>query len=99
MNNSSDSVNMTQASLQCPSTNEPVAITWIKILLYLLLVILTFFGDALVIWIVYKYKQMHTAPNFLIVNMAVSCTFSAWKFWIELIIRKKNIGNFQGCVD
>ena len=75
MNNSSESVNMTQASSQvCSSTNEPVAVTWVKIVVYLLLVILALFGNALVIWIVYKYKRMHTAPNFLIVNMAVSCT-------------------------
>ena len=78
MNNSSESVNMTQATSQvCSSTNEPVAITWMMIVLYLLLVILALFGNALVIWVVYKYKRMHTAPNFLIVNIAVSCTFNA----------------------
>ena len=81
MNNSSEGVSMAQASSQvCSNTKEPVAITWMKIVLYLLLVIVAFFGNALVIWVVYKYKRMHTAPNFLIVNMAVSCTFNAWKF-------------------
>ena len=81
MDNSSEGVNMTQASSQvCSSTKEPVAITWMKIVLYLLLVIVALFGNALVIWVVYKYKRMHTAPNFLIVNMAVSCTFNASKF-------------------
>ena len=81
MNNSSGGVNMAQASSQvCSSTKESVAITWMTIVLYLLLVIVALFGNALVIRVVYKYKRMHTAPNFLIVNMAVSCTFNARKF-------------------
>ena len=69
MNNSSESVNITQASpLVCPSDQEPVAISWIKTVVYLMLLCLALFGNALVIWIVYKHKRMHTAPNFLIVN-------------------------------
>ena len=77
MNNSGESVNITPASAQlCSRTNEPVGITCSLIALYLLLVIVALFGNAVVIWVVYKYKRMHTAPNFLIVNMAVSCTFN-----------------------
>lgn len=73
MNNSSESVNMTQASqLARYSNTEPVASSWIKTVVYLLLLSLALFGNALVIWVVYKYKRMHTAPNFLIVNIAVS---------------------------
>lgn len=74
MNNSSESVNMTLGSPQvCSSNMEPVAISWIKTVVYLLLLSLALFGNALVIWVVYKYKRMHTAPNFLIMNIAVSC--------------------------
>ncbi|KAL9984968.1 hypothetical protein ACROYT_G007316 [Oculina patagonica] len=78
MNNSSESVNMTQASPQvCSSDTEPVAISWIKTVVYLFLLSLALFGNALVIWVVYKYKRMHTAPNFLIVNIAVGDLFTA----------------------
>jgi len=74
MNNSSESVNVTQACpLVCSRSTEPLAIGWIKIVVYLLVLGLALLGNALVICTVYKNKRMHTAPNFLIVNMAVSC--------------------------
>lgn len=85
MNSSSEGANTTQASSQVCSFHEPVVITCIKILLYLLLVILAFLGNALVIWIVYKYKRMHTAPNFLVVNMAVSRLHFQCKVTTELL--------------
>lgn len=86
MNSSSEGANTSQASSQvCSVTHEPVVITWIKILLYFLLMILAFLGNALVIWIVYKYKRMHTAPNFLVVNMAVSRLHFQCKVTTELL--------------
>lgn len=94
MNNSSESVNMTQASPQvCSSDTEPVAISWIKTVVYLFLLSLALFGNALVIWVVYKYKRMHTAPNFLIVNIAVSCAPKCLSFR-KLLYTKAIVGNY-----
>ena len=57
----------------CSRSTEPLAISWIKIVVHLLLLGSTLLGNTLVICTVYRNKRMHTAPNFLIVNMAVSC--------------------------
>ena len=51
---------------------EPSAVSWTKTVVYLMLLTLALFGNALVIWIVHKYKRMRTASHFLIVNVAVS---------------------------
>ena len=63
----------TTSPLECSNSyTEPSVVHWTKTVVYLMLLTLALFGNALVIWIVYKYKSMRTASNFLIVNVAVS---------------------------
>ncbi|XP_070578414.1 uncharacterized protein [Ptychodera flava] len=45
------------------------------VILYLLVMVLAFFGNSVVIWIVWKHKSMHTATNYYIVSLAVSDFF------------------------
>ena len=62
----------TTSPLKCSYIyNGPSAVHWAKTVVYLMLLTLALFGNALVMWIVYKYKRMRTASNFLIVNVAV----------------------------
>ena len=70
MNNS---IVNTTSSTDCSKIYiEPSIVSWTKTVVYLMLLALALFGNVLVIWIVYKYKRMRTASNFLIVNVAVS---------------------------
>ena len=69
MNNGS--ANMTSPP-ECFSGTEPPAVRWFKNVAYLMLLALALFGNALVMWIIYKYKRMHTPSNCLIFNLAVS---------------------------
>ena len=81
MNYSGENVNVTQSSPPicyiCSRSTESLAINWIKIVVHLLLLGSTLLGNTLVICTVYRKKRMHTASNFLIVNIAVSCE-QAW---------------------
>ena len=70
MNNSI--VNTTSSTKCFKIYIEPSVVPWTKTVVYLMLLALALFGNVLVIWIVYKYKRMLTASNFLIVNVAVS---------------------------
>ena len=73
MNSSNEMVNGTQDSpLECSSQSQSAAEEWIKTIVYLLILCLALFGNAMVIWIIYRHRRMQTATNYLIVNMAVS---------------------------
>ena len=72
MNNSSETHNSTQDSPpDCPYLQSS-ALEWVKNIVYLVILFLALFGNALVMRIVYKHRRMQTATNYLIVNMAVS---------------------------
>ena len=73
MNNSSEANNATEDfSPVCSYLQFPAPLEWIKKIVYLIILLLALFGNALVMWIVHKHKRMQTATNCLIVNMAVS---------------------------
>lgn len=73
MNNSNEMANGTQDSpLECSPEEQSSVGQWIKTIVYLIILFLALFGNAMVIWIIYKHRRMQTATNYLIVNMAVS---------------------------
>ena len=73
MNNSGAINNGTQDfPSECPYLPSSPVLQWIKNVVYLLILLLALFGNASIMWIVYKQRRMHTATNYLIVNMAVS---------------------------
>ena len=73
MNNSSEIHNAsTQGSPpECQFVESP-ALEWLKNVVYLVILFLAIFGNALIMCIIYKYRRMQTPTNYLIVNMAVS---------------------------
>ena len=73
MNSSGDAANGTQDFPQeCTPGDQSSALQWIKTIVYLIILFLALFGNAMVIWIIYRHRRMQTATNYLIVNMAVS---------------------------
>lgn len=73
MNSSNEIANGTHDTpLECSPQKQSAAEEWIKTIVYLLILCLALFGNAIVIWIIYNHRRMQTATNYLIVNMAVS---------------------------
>ena len=73
MNSSNEMANGTQGSPpECSPQRQSAAEEWIKTIVYLLILCLALFGNAMVIWIIHRHRRMQTATNYLIVNMAVS---------------------------
>jgi len=78
MNSSNEMTNGTHdTSLECSPQKQSAAEEWIKTIVYLLILCLALFGNAMVIWIIYNHRRMQTATNYLIVNMAVGDLFMA----------------------
>ncbi|CAH3030111.1 unnamed protein product [Porites evermanni] len=79
MNNSSTINNGTQDfPSECLYLPSSPVLQWIKNVVYLFILLLALFGNASVMWIVYKQRRMHTATNYLIVNMAKGfCTLAS----------------------
>ena len=73
MNNSSTINNGTQDfPSECHYSPSTPVLQWIKNVVYLFILLLALFGNASVMWIVYKQRRMRTPTNYLIVNMTVS---------------------------
>jgi len=78
MNSSNEMTNGTHDTpLECSPQKQSAAEEWIKTIVYLLILCLALFGNAMVIWIIYNHRRMQTATNYLIVNMAVGDLFMA----------------------
>jgi len=51
---------------------EPLALRIFRLTLYVIIFLLATFGNALVIFVVYKTRELHTVTGFLIANLAVA---------------------------
>lgn len=73
MNNTSETHNTSTQGFppECQFVQSP-ALEWLKNIVYLVILFLAIFGNALIMCIIYKYRRMQTPTNYLIVNMAVS---------------------------
>ena len=104
MNNSSEAVNGTEGSpLECPPWEQSSALRWIKTIVYLFILFLALFGNATVMWIIFKHRRMRTATNYLIVNMAVSLTNNVCHCWgvhtvSNIIVMAFSPRNIVGCL-
>ena len=77
--------------------SQPVAIKTVKIVLISIVFVLSLAGNALIIIIVYKRKELRKTVNFFIVNMAVSSLVLPL-IHIPLFVASELISSFQWLV-
>ncbi|XP_068710848.1 substance-P receptor-like [Montipora foliosa] len=59
-------------SASCPEPNSNEYIKGVKAAAYIVVIFLSFFGNAVVVRVIQKNQRMHTITNYLIINMALA---------------------------
>lgn len=70
MNNATNGTEAPQA--QMDYVVEPLGLRIFRLTVYVIIFLLATFGNALVIFVVYKTRELHTVTGFLIANLAVA---------------------------
>ncbi|XP_068711779.1 neuropeptide Y receptor type 2-like isoform X2 [Montipora foliosa] len=72
MNNSLGNLSGETPTSQMDNFSEPLGLRIFRLTLYVVIFLLATVGNALVIFVVYKSRELHTVSGFLIANLAVA---------------------------
>ncbi|XP_068744271.1 neuropeptide FF receptor 1-like isoform X2 [Montipora capricornis] len=72
MNNSLENLSEETPTSQMDNFSEPLGLRIFRLTLYVVIFLLATVGNALVIFVVYKSRELHTVTGFLIANLAVA---------------------------